>query len=259
MTRHRIAAALAVLSLSLSAACFAQSAPMVELDHTALPSSFPIAANGSAAAIYVAPQNSETVRVAAEAFASDVEKVTGVRPRILISLAAPLPGYLILVGVLGKSPEIDALVAAHLVFVNGVAGKWESAVTTVVASPMSGGVKSALVIAGSDPRGAAYALFSLSRELGVSAWNWWADVPVAHHSAVYVRAGMYVQPEPSVKYRGLFLNDEDSGMREWLAQWTGEQLAPADRPGFAGTDCGTAPALPLPAAPRAYPVPPQTK
>ena len=217
--RHScLLAAFAPFLFLFSVPCFAQTAPVLDLDQTALPSAFPIAANGSAAAIYVAPQNPETVRVAAEAFASDVEKVTGVKPRILTSLVAPLPPQLILVGVLGKSPEIDALVTTRQIFVNGVAGKWESAVTTVVASPMSGGVKSALVIAGSDRRGAAYALFQISREMGVSPWTWWADVPVAKHTAVYVRPGMYVQPEPSVQYRGIFFNDEDWGLRPWAAK-----------------------------------------
>jgi hypothetical protein len=218
MTRNRLLAVSALFVVSLCPPCFAQTAPVLDLDRTALPSAFPIAANGEAAAIYVAPQNPETVRVAAEAFAADVEKVTGVKPRILTSLAAPLPPELILVGVLGKSPEIDALVATRQIFVNGVAGKWESAVTTVVASPMSGGVKSALVIAASDRRGAAFALFQISRAMGVSPWTWWADVPVAKHTAVYVRPGMYVQPEPSVQYRGIFLNDEDWGLRPWAAK-----------------------------------------
>ena len=197
--------------------CSAQSAPLLDLDHTTLQSAFPIAANGQAAAIYVAPGNPETVRVAAGAFASDVERVTGVKPRMLTSLAAPLPAELIVVGVLGQSPEIDKLVAARKLDAATVSGKWEAAVTTVVASPMPG-VKRALVITGSDRRGAAFALFQISREMGVSPWTWWADVPVAHHTAVYVRAGAHVQVSPSVQYRGIFLNDEDWGLRPWAAK-----------------------------------------
>jgi hypothetical protein len=104
--------------------------------------------------------------------------------------------------------------------VAGVAGKWEAAVTEVVAAPMVGlpAVQRALVIAGSDRRGAAYALFALSRQMGVSPWYWWADVPVAHRQAVYVGAGVHVQPPPSVEYRGIFLNDEDWGLRPWAAK-----------------------------------------
>jgi hypothetical protein len=174
-------------------------------------------ANGRAAAIYVAPQNLETVRVAAEAFAADMEKVTGAKPQLLTSLAGPLPADLILVGVLGKSPEIDALVATHRLNPGAVVDKWESAITSVVPAPMPG-VRRALVIAGSDRRGAAYALFALSRQMGVSPWFWWADVPVAHHAAIYVHAGSHMQPSPSVQYRGNFLNDEDWGLRPWAAK-----------------------------------------
>ncbi len=195
--------------------CLGQS-PLVTLD--ALESTgFAVAAGHSAAAIYIAPQNPDTVRTAAEAFASDVEKVTGTRPRMLPSLAGPLPDEVILVGVLGQSPEIDALVSAHRIDVAEVAGRWESALTVTVANPMPG-VKRGLVVAGSDRRGAAYALFTLSRAMGVSPWNWWADVPVPHHAAVYVTPGAHLQREPSVQYRGIFLNDEDWGLRPWAAK-----------------------------------------
>jgi hypothetical protein len=200
-------------------ACFAQPAtpaPLVDLDRASSPTSFPIAAAGQAAAIYVAPGNPETVRVAAEAFASDVEQVTGIKPRLLTSLTAPLPANLILVGVLGKSAEIDKLASSHAINATNIAGKWEAAVTAVVNAPMPG-VRRALVVLGSDRRGAAYALFTLSRQMGVSPWNWWADVPAAHHTAVYVRAGVHIQPEPSVQYRGIFLNDEDWGLRPWAS------------------------------------------
>ena len=183
----------AIVSLSLiplSATSLAQAAPLVALDRPSVAADFPIAANGQAAAIYVAPGNPETVRVAAEAFAADVERVTGVKPQMLTSLATPLPANLIVVGVLGKAPEIDKLVAARKLDASAVAGKWEAAVTDGREIAGCRAVeRHALVIAGSDRRGAAYALFPISRAMGVSPWYWWADVPVAHHAAVYVRAG----------------------------------------------------------------------
>ena len=214
-----------ILACVFSCAAFGQflaQSPLVTFDHPAT-ADFPIAANARAAAIYVSPQNPETVRVAAEAFASDVERVNGVRPRMLTSLAAPLPADLILVGVLGHSPEIDRLVNARKLDTGTISGKWESAVTAVVASPMHG-ARRALVIAGSDRRGAAYALFTLSRQMGVSPWTWWADVPVAHHADVYVRGGAHVQREPSVQYRGIFLNDEDWGLRPWASKKMDPQI-----------------------------------
>jgi Glycosyl hydrolase family 115/Gylcosyl hydrolase family 115 C-terminal domain len=200
--------------------CVAQNA-LLDLDHTASQAAFAVAAGGKAAGIYVAPGNPETVRVAAEAFAGDVERVTGVRPQVLTSLKAPLPASLIVVGVVGKAPELDMLRAAKRLVTTAVDGKWEAAETVTILNPPASvlpGVKNALVIAGSDRRGAAYALFAISRAMGVSPWYWWADVPVAKHAAVYVRPGMHVQGEPSVQYRGIFFNDEDWGLRPWAAK-----------------------------------------
>jgi hypothetical protein len=199
----------------------AQQTPLVDLDRSASQSAFPLATDGHAAAIYVAPGNPETVRVAAEAFAGDVEKVVGEKPRLLTTLAAPLPPNLIIVGVLGKTPEFDRLRAAHRLVTLQIDGKWESAETATILNPPNDlfpGVHEVLVIAGADRRGAAYALFAISRAMGVSPWTWWADVPVPHHAAVYVRPGLHVQPSPSVQYRGIFLNDEDWGLRPWAAK-----------------------------------------
>jgi hypothetical protein len=210
-------AAIGLCFLSLSAIGHAQSTPFVTLDFPASSMDFAIVAGGKAASIYVAPGNPETVKVAAQAFASDVERMTGVKPEVLASLPSALPANVILVGVYGQSPEIDQLQASRKIVGESVSGSWESATTSVVLSPMPG-VRRALVIAGSDRRGAAYALFTLSRQMGVSPWTWWADVPVAHHAAVYVGAGVHVQHEPSVRYRGIFLNDEDWGLRPWAAK-----------------------------------------
>jgi hypothetical protein len=222
--------AISALFCLATAACIAQATPqslLLDLDHTTSQSAFPIAANGQAAAIYVAPKNPETVRVAVEAFAQDVERVTGAKPRILTSLAAPLPANLILVGVLGQSPEIDRLRTASRLVTNAVDGKWEAAETATILNPQIKGQRNflpgvhlTLVVAANDRRGAAYALFTLSRQMGVSPWTWWADVPVAHHAAVYVRPGLFVQASPSVQYRGIFLNDEDWGLRPWAAKKT---------------------------------------
>ena len=200
--------------------CPAQT-PLVEVDRAGAAADFPVAAGGQATAIYVAPGNPETVRVAAEAFAEDVERVTGVKPRMLTALRGPLPAKLIVAGVLGSSPEIDALVAAKRLDVAAVAGKWETSATATILNPPASvlpGVQEALVIAGADRRGAAYALFALSRAMGVSPWYWWADVPVAKHKSVYVTAGEHVRASPSVQYRGIFLNDEDWGLRPWAAK-----------------------------------------
>jgi hypothetical protein len=210
---------LAALYFLLTVVCLCGNAQTSLVVSSGLPatSDFRIAQKGSASAIYVEPGSPETVVVAAEAFASDVEEVTGSKPQMLSSLDGRRPSQLILIGVLGHAPEIDRLVASGKLDVTQVAGKWEAAVTAVVDTPMTG-VKRALVIAGADRRGAAYALFTLSRQMGVSPWTWWADVPVAPRAAVYARGGTHVQASPSVQYRGIFLNDEDWGLRPWAAK-----------------------------------------
>jgi len=178
---------------------------------------FPLVAYGHAAPILVEAGSPETVRIVSGVFAGDVERVTGVRPAILSSLSSSMSGDLAIVGVVGESEILDRLKRAGKLDTRTIESKWESTVTTVVARPLPG-VRRALVIAGSDRRGAAFALFTLSRQMGVSPWYWWADVPVAHHDAIYVNAATHVQHEPSVQYRGIFLNDEDWGLRPWAAR-----------------------------------------
>ncbi|MDE6394225.1 MAG: glycosyl hydrolase 115 family protein, partial [Duncaniella sp.] len=68
-----------------------------------------------------------------------------------------------------------------------------------------------------DARGAAYGALSLSERMGVSPWYWWADVPVTRHDEVYV-SGYEVSAPPTVRYRGVFVNDEDWGLLPWAAK-----------------------------------------
>ena len=74
------------------------------------------------------------------------------------------------------------------------------------------------MVIGSDRRGTAYGTFALSEAAGVSPWVWWADVPAAKHTGLYVAGGAHAHGPPSVKYRGIFLNDEDWGLQPWAAK-----------------------------------------
>ena len=100
-------------------------------------------------------------------------------------------------------------------------GQWESYLIAVVNNPLPRThpeVKRALLIVGSDRRGAAYGTFALSESIGVSPWNWWADVPVKRRANLFVAPQTLRQKSPSVKYRGIFINDEDYGLHPWAAQ-----------------------------------------
>lgn len=68
-----------------------------------------------------------------------------------------------------------------------------------------------LVISGSDKRGTIYGIYDLSQKIGVSPWYRWADVTPMHRDSIYFNfCKPYIQGEPSVKYRGIFINDEES-------------------------------------------------
>ncbi len=74
-----------------------------------------------------------------------------------------------------------------------------------------------LVIAGSDAYGTAYGLIELTRLLGVSAWEWWADVYVEPMKELRLDDHFRVQQAPNVTFRGIFINDEDWGLMPWSA------------------------------------------
>ncbi|MEU6251512.1 glycosyl hydrolase 115 family protein [Streptomyces sp. NPDC047043] len=168
----------------------------------------PLVQDGSAASVFVDPADDPAVVRAAGDLQADVERVSSVRPLLLHALPDRATA-LVLVGTLGASPVIDRLVAQGRLDVSRVQGRWEASVTQVVDRPVPG-VDRALVIAGSDRRGTVYGIYDTSERIGVSPWHWWADVPVEHHDAVTVPAGPFKRYEPSVRYRGVFLNDEQN-------------------------------------------------
>ena len=190
---------------------------------TPAPHAFSLVVHGHAAPILVEAGSPETVRTVVGVFAEDVERVSGVRPSTMNAPVAGMRDEPLIVGVVGQSTVLDRLKRAGKLDTRAIEGKWESALTIVVEHPLPG-VRRALIVAGSDRRGAAFALFTLSRQMGVSPWYWWADVPVARHDAIYVDAAPHVQHEPSVRYRGIFLNDEDWGLRPWAAKKMDPQL-----------------------------------
>jgi hypothetical protein len=75
-----------------------------------------------------------------------------------------------------------------------------------------------LVITGSDRRGTAYGVFEFSKQIGVSPWYWWADVPVKKKTALYIKKGVILSDAPKVKYRGIFINDEAPAFSGWTKE-----------------------------------------
>ena len=112
----------------------------------------------------------------------------------------------IFVGTVGVNKQIDQWVKKGEL--RDLKGKTEKYIIKTIGDQ--------LVIAGSDKRGTVYGIYELSQQIGVSPWYYWADVPVEKHDAIYIKKGEYTDGEPSVRYRGLFLNDEAPCLTTWV-------------------------------------------
>ncbi len=185
----------------------------LQLTENPKPGDFALAANGRAADLYVALDDFKVARIAADCFGTDIERVTGIKPKIK-SNPRELSGDVVLIGTIGKSAVIDELIRAGRLDVNRIKGQWESFVITVLTNPIPG-VSNALVIAGADRRGTAFGVFTLSEAIGVSPWVWWADVAPQKRAALVIGATSITSLPPSVQYRGIFINDEDWGLQPW--------------------------------------------
>ena len=148
---------------------------------------------------YAAGEHS-CVQLAAANLQNDILQVTGLKPALNESTPT------ILIGTVGVNKQIDAWVKQGLL--SDLKGKTEKFIIKTIGNQV--------VIAGSDKRGTVYGIYELSRQIGVSPWYYWADVPVEKHSDLYIIKGEYTDGEPAVRYRGLFLNDEAPCLTSWV-------------------------------------------
>lgn len=140
----------------------------------------------------------EGVRIAVDNLKNDLTQVCGRNDLSII------------VGTLPQSALVKKNLPENLR--SELEGKTEKFIITVVGK----GKKQSLLIAGSDMRGTIYGIYELSKQIGVSPWYWWADVPVEKHSDLYITPGVYSDGEPAVRYRGIFLNDEAPCLTSWV-------------------------------------------
>jgi hypothetical protein len=150
---------------------------------------------------------------AARDLQSDLSAVAG-NSATLSTDAKSAAATAIIVGTLGHSARVDRIVREKHIEVGDVAGRWEAYLLQVVEHPEPG-VDRALLIAGADKRGTIFGIYELSRRLGVSPWSWWADVPITKRATLHVAPGRFVDA-PTVRYRGIFINDEDPALGGWV-------------------------------------------
>lgn len=153
-----------------------------------------------------------TMRLAAGMLARDVDHVSGTAPMLATRLQ-DCPRRCIVVGT-ADTPLVREAARALGTDLAPLAGQSERYLR--VAGEAGG--RALLLVAGSDRRGAVYGVVDVSRELGVSAWEWWADVAPAHVDRPAVDGALRVSKAPAVTYRGIFINDEDWGLQPWAAK-----------------------------------------
>ncbi len=159
--------------------------------------------NLAEAAIVYDEDDAPLVKHMAHVLADDIERVSGIRPQVRTK---KWDGQTISLGTVKRTKLHREL-----------QGTWERfAIDT-----RDGNV----FITGSDPRGLAYGVFHVSEAIGVNPWYWFADVPVDKtNKLVFSYAEDYVSDSPSIKYRGIFINDEDWGLKTWAEQTYEKEL-----------------------------------
>lgn len=170
--------------------------------------------------IRVAPNDIPGVLRAANELAADFGKVLEVNGSVvsadwsttIAQKTATRP--IIIIGTVGRSSLIDNLVSSKKLDTSAIAGKWETYTYQVVSNPWEGR-ESAFVIAGSDSRGAVFGIFDVAERIGVSPWHFWADVAPTKRQYIWASNAVHVEGPPSIKYRGIFLNDEAPALTGW--------------------------------------------
>jgi len=176
---------------------------------------FTLSASGKSTSLFISSKDYPGTIRALKDLKSDIAKVTNNEPGIVFD-KLPRQKEIVIVGTLGKSPVIDQLVKKKKLDVKEIEGKWEAFSIQTVEKPFPG-IDKALVIVGSDKRGTIFGIYDLSEQIGVSPWYFWGDVAVDHKEALYVKPGTYTQ-HPSVKYRGIFINDEAPALSGWIKE-----------------------------------------
>lgn len=166
---------------------------------------FNLISNNKAGAVYY-QGNEKVVNTAIDMLISDSKLICD-QP---FSLNNELNNNTIVVGIPDQEPDIKELVDRFKLETADLAGKWDAYKIQAVESNGD----NYLFILGSNPRGVAYGILELSRQMGISPWVWWADVVPDKKENVTIMTDEKVHA-PSVQYRGFFLNDEDWALMPW--------------------------------------------
>ncbi len=181
--------------------------PMMSADRN----DYAVVADGKPAVVLVDEGDDAGVILAADNLVADLERVSHGKSTRVTKVGNA--DSVIIAGTL-SSRYIAPLLESGKISAAELTGKREKYLLSVVDRPLPG-IDRAVVIAGSDKRGAIYGIYELSRQLGVSPWYWMMDVPVRKVKEARIKPGVFTDGEPKVEYRGIFINDEWPAFGKW--------------------------------------------
>ena len=184
---------------------------------TPIDRSFTLVSASQAATLLIDPSEELVVHKAAEMLRKDILEITGKDLQTGTSYNKKKTGPKIIVATLGAGGKKSLFNTVNKIMkedFSDLEGKWES--FRIQTARLNG--EKVLLVVGSDRRGTAYGLLEISRMIGVSPWTWWADVHPEKKTTLTLADPYTDMPSPSVKYRGIFINDEDWGMHPWAGK-----------------------------------------
>lgn len=170
---------------------------------------------GPAGGVPIIHEDDAAMQLSAQLLQRDVRAVSGIEAATSMRMDECRQGCV----VIGRydSALVQSIAREEGIDLSALKGGWER-YERVVFRPRRDASRQVMLIAGSDRRGAVYGVIDLTREMGVSAWEWWADVHPAQRKRIEVASDAIASRSPSVQYRGMFLNDEDWGLQPWAAR-----------------------------------------
>ena len=181
--------------------------PSAAIDHPGItsealaPGRFVLVQDGVPASVIADPSDAKGVLIAAETLREDFARVCGSK--------APESGSRAIYAGTANSPLIRKFAAEGKIDLAPLSGQYETYILQVID-------ENTVIVAGADMRGAIYGIYEISEQIGVSPWYDWADVPVRHRENLSLAPGTYTVPQPAVRYRGIFLNDEAPCLTGWV-------------------------------------------
>ncbi|GAB1855227.1 glycosyl hydrolase 115 family protein [Flavobacteriaceae bacterium MHTCC 0001] len=169
--------------------------------------------DGEVASIYVSKDEAPQIVRAVTDLQKDIEMVTGIKPEIIHNFES-VEDNTIIIGSIKDANIQNLKQAGHLNEADGIESLKQAFLLKDITNP-SEGIKNALVVAGSDPLGTVYGIYEISERIGVSPLYWWCDVTPKKQEEVVLDNILVAPKEPSVEYRGIFINDEEA-----FTQWS---------------------------------------